>query len=538
METGCKKLQPVIFIEKIYSMFKEKKSKNIFIVSILAMANISLIFYFVFSNKKPNDQLATNIKEGEVLAGQYCQSCHKLPDPSLLSKQIWIDGALPTMGPFFGINSFKGVVYHQIKDVDASYFPSKPILDSLQWQKISDYYYSAAPDFLPAQDKDISKVKVLPFFEVELPKSKTLFGKVSMTSYVKIDTTVKPHRIIVNDAMAQKLFVFDSNLNILSSSTNNSLITDIDFQTGQILACNIGETIEANNQRKGTVSLMSISKNGTVTKVKIIFNKLARPIKITHVDVDNDGKMDYLTSEFGNVIGGLSLMHNKGNNTYNQVVLKNVPGVSNTIPYDYNKDGLQDIWALFAQGNEGVFLFTNKGNGKFEEKQLLKFPSSYGSTSFDLVDFNKDGYPDIIYTCGDNADYTPILKPYHGVYIFLNDGKNNFTQKYFYPINGCYKAIAKDFDEDGKIDIAAVSFFPSSLQPEEAFTYLKNNGDFKFSPYKLPLGTPFEKGITMDVADLDGDGKLDILLGNGFYSSDESNKHLEPLFIVLKNKTQ
>ena len=42
----------------------------------------------------------------------------------------------------------------------------------------------------------------------------------------------------------------------------------------------------------------------------------------------------------------------------------------------------------------------------------------------------------------------------------------------------------------------------------------------------------------MDVADLDGDGKLDILLGNGYYSSDDANKHVEPLFIVLKNKTQ
>lgn len=278
--------------------------------------------------------------------------------------------------------------------------------------------------------------------------------------------------------------------------------------------------------------------NGSFTKGKVLFNKLARPIKITHLDADNDGKMDYLTSEFGNIIGGLSLMHNKGNNNFEQIIIKNVPGVSNTIPYDYNKDGLKDIWALFAQGNEGVFLFTNKGNNNFEEKQLLKFPPSYGSTSFDLVDFNKDGYPDIIYTCGDNGDYTPILKPYHGVYIFLNDGKNNFTQKYFYPINGCYKAIAKDFDGDGKIDIAAVSFYPSSLQPEESFTYLKNNGNYNFSPYKLPLNTPFEKGITMDVADLDGDGKLDILLGNGYYSSDDANKHVEPLFIVLKNKTQ
>ncbi|RZJ20496.1 MAG: VCBS repeat-containing protein, partial [Acinetobacter sp.] len=148
---------------------------------------------------------------------------------------------------------------------------------------------------------------------------------------------------------------------------------------------------------------------------------------------------------------------------------------------------------------------------------------------------NRDGYPDIVYTCGDNADYTPILKPYHGVYIFLNDGKNNFNQKYFYPINGCYKALVRDFDKDGDLDIAAISFFPSSLQPEEAFTFLKNNGGYGFSPYKLPINTPFEKGITMDVADLDRDGRLDILLGNGFYNSNEKDPRKQPLFIVLRN---
>jgi hypothetical protein len=78
---------------------------------------------------------------------------------------------------------------------------------------------------------------------------------------------------------------------------------------------------------------------------------------------------------------------------------------------------------------------------------------------------------------------------------------------------------------------------PKINHPEEAFTYLKNNGDYNYSPYRLPLNTPFEKGITMDVADLDQDGKLDILLGNGHYSTNDPDTHKEPLFIVLKNKT-
>ena len=42
--------------------------------------------------------------------------------------------------------------------------------------------------------------------------------------------------------------------------------------------------------------------------------------------------------------------------------------------------------------------------------------------------------------------------------FFLNEGNNHFSQKYFFPINGCYKAIAKDFDGDGDLDIASIAF--------------------------------------------------------------------------------
>jgi hypothetical protein len=39
----------------------------------------------------------------------------------------------------------------------------------------------------------------------------------------------------------------------------------------------------------------------------------------------------------------------------------------------------------------------------------------------------------------------------------------------------------------------------------------------------------------MDVADLDADGKLDIVLGHGFIGN-KSMEDKKPLFIVLKNR--
>jgi len=221
-------------------------------------------------------------------------------------------------------------------------------------------------------------------------------------------------------------------------------------------------------------------------------------------------------------------------------VLRAAPGAIRVYINDYNHDGRPDIWALFAQGDEGIYLFTNQGKGQFSEQAILRFPPSYGSSSFELVDFNGDGYADILYTCGDNADFSPVLKPYHGVYIYENDGRNQFTQRYFYPINGCYKAMARDFDGDGVMDIATIAFFPDfNHQPEEGFVYLKGLGGYDYRPYSL-VSAERGRWLTMDVGDVDGDGRPDIVLGNFSYFTSVTKRGVDfkkgPPVMVLKNR--
>lgn len=121
-------------------------------------------------------------------------------------------------------------------------------------------------------------------------------------------------------------------------------------------------------------------------------------------------------------------MENKGAGRYEQYMIRNMPGSVNVYVKENRQTKRNDLWALFAQGEEGIFHFTNKGNGTFDANQVLRFPPTYGSTSFEMADINKDGFEDIIYSCGDNGDITGILKPYHGVYVFINDGKNKFQQ--------------------------------------------------------------------------------------------------------------
>jgi hypothetical protein len=162
-----------------------------------------------------------------------------------------------------------------------------------------------------------------------------------------------------------------------------------------------------------------------------------------------------------------------------------------------------------------------------------------------MDDVNGDGLKDIIYTCGDNLDFTAdVLKNYHGVYIFLNKGNYKFEQVYFFPIHGCYKAVARDFDNDGDMDIMTISYFPDyKNQPEESIVYLENKGKFNFAPYTVH---EFDSGnwITMDAADLDNDGDEDVVIGSLMLISSSwkmkftSKQKDKPAFLLLVNQTK
>jgi hypothetical protein len=347
-----------------------------------------------------------------------------------------------------------------------------------------------------------------------------------------------PRTLLLGDVTSSSLYRFNNHLQMTDSLHGDGAIVDIDFAEGKSMACNVG-VIVPNNGKFGSGSNLIMAANNTLQLDTVrLFDSLQRPVQMTATDFNIDDKEDYLVCEYGNLKGALSWMENKGDKKYERHVIREVPGAIKAYIQDYNKDGLPDIYVLFAQGDESIFLYTNKGNGKFDENRLLRFPPYNGSSYFELADFNKDGFPDIVYTCGDNADYSAVLKPYHGVYIYLNDGANAFTQQYFFHINGCFKAIARDFDNDGDLDIATISFFADyKNRPEEGFVYLQNNGSLSFKPFSVPE-TQSGRWLTMNAGDLDGDGKIDLVLGNfsaPIMIKSKVDFQKGPAFMVLKN---
>lgn len=457
----------------------------------------------------------SSLEKGRLLAVAYCGSCHLLPEPSLLNKKTWENGVLPAMRP-------------------------RLALPKLQWQHIIDYYTGNAPDTMPGQRRPVAiRTTGLDIFSAEKPAGA---HSTPVSSFVAIDTSRAKRQVLVGTMLPAALLRYDDSLGLVDSLPLGMKggIVDLDIRKEDMMACDIG-IINPNDSRLGTVFAIDATSSGKMRKTNTLFRELARPVQIVPVDINMDGREDYLVCEFGNLKGALSWMENEGDGKYVRHVLRSSPGAIRAYVRDYNHDGLPDIWVLFAQGEEGIFLFTNKGGGVFDQQEVLRFPPVYGSSYFELADFNQDGIPDILYTCGDNADYSQVLKPYHGVYIFINDGKNHFTQRYFFPINGCYKAMARDFDGDGDLDIATISFFADYVhQPEEGFVYLENKGSFQFQPYSLPAAR-WGRWITMNTGDLDGNGKDDILLGNFSVGptpwKSAYNWKEGPLFLLLRNRS-
>jgi hypothetical protein len=479
-----------------------------------------------------------SITEGESLAKKYCQSCHALPDPSLLDEKSWETGVLPNMGPRLGIFNHNWTIYPSMRrdiNVPAGFYPSRPLMTDEEWQHIIDYYTATAPDKMPKQQRQNPILNDLNIFKVISP---AITGSDPTTCFLLVDTTLFPHTLLQSDIFRKSVIRYNKELQPVDSFSTSGPVVDIDFHSGTLIATNIGQ-LDPTNAKKGKLQSVRINKQGKMVLDSTRFiGSLQRPVQSIRVDLNGDGKPDELICEFGHLTGALSWYENTDTG-YIRHVLRPVPGAIKAYVRDYNKDGLPDLLVLFAQGEEGIFLFTNLGKGKFEEKEILRFPPSYGSSYFELDDFNHDGYPDIVYTCGDNADFSQVLKPYHGVYIFLNDGNWNFTQKYFFPINGCYKAMAGDFDGDGDLDLAVISFFADyQNQPEEGFVYLENIGDFHFMPHSL-LEASNGRWLTMDIGDLDGDGKPDIFLGNFSVAPGFINTFIPwkkaPAYLFLKN---
>lgn len=478
----------------------------------------AILVYTIISKQKSINQ------DGEKLAKVYCSSCHEFPEPSLLPKSSWINHVLPEMGLRMGIGDKNTLLTHMsLKLFDQlnnlGVYPNTNSITEKEWGSIVKFYAKNAPVELPEIKKQFISTGSGHFTKKYFYTDTLRIPNTSMVKFapnkneIWMATGYKEFKKYTLSGIPKKVF-----------RTPSPVVDAIEKTTPLYLS--IGN-MQPNEDRNGR--LFELNEQGTRGKVNI--DSLHRPVQAVQVDIDLDGIKDLIVLEYGYITGQVRLVNGKTNQT---MLISKQPGARNLQIKDVDKDGYPDLLVLFAQAKEQVSLFRNLGGKNFKEEVVLGFPSVYGSSYVELADMNNDGYDDLIISFGDNADYSIIKKNYHGVAIYLNDGKYRFKKNWFYPTCGATKTLSGDFDNDGDIDMAMIAFFADS-QKNSSFLYFEQQTKMVFNV--STLGVPQANWLVMDANDMDGDGDKDIILGNFNMTKKDSSKLPALDGLLLKNET-
>jgi FG-GAP-like repeat len=195
---------------------------------------------------------------------------------------------------------------------------------------------------------------------------------------------------------------------------------------------------------------------------------LGRVADVRAADFDGDGKLDLVVAEFGwRTTGRILLLRQTGMRDgvprFETRVLDSRHGTIHVPIADLNGDGRPDFVALISQEHEVIEAFLNRGDGTFEKRRIFQSADpSFGSSGIELVDLDGDGNLDVLYTNGDSFD-SFFLKPYHAVHWLENRGRFPFVAHELTRLPGASRALACDLDGDGLLDVVATAYVPRRL---------------------------------------------------------------------------
>jgi len=250
---------------------------------------------------------------------------------------------------------------------------------------------------------------------------------------------------------------------------------------------------------------------------------------IAVADLDDDGRVDIVAvNAFGenNGDGSVSVLLGRGGTP----AVYDSGGDSPTaiVIGDLNHDGKPDL-VVFNAGcqitnSSCVGVLLGNGDGSFQVASVYGVVgttyASGGTTTFPIVigDLNHDGKPDLVVLNQTDKGYGDGV-----LAVLIGNGDGTFKPAATYDSGGFYaSSIAlADLNGDGILDVALVDCAPSGSTgcPESGEMLagvLLGNGDGTFQPVQTYSagGAGSISPTPIVVADVNGDGKPDLLVGN------------------------
>lgn len=290
-------------------------------------------------------------------------------------------------------------------------------------------------------------------------------------------------------------------------------VTDFDGDGDLDLMVGVLGMLFPNNDKIGSVVILE--NDGTFNfKKHVIVDKIARVSDVRAGDLDNDGDNDLAVAQFGYDDGETRWIENLGEWKFESHILQYLSGPINVELVDIDGDHDLDIISLVSQEWEEIYCFINDGTGQFQPRLLFGSNNQdYGSSGIALDDLDLDGDVDILYTNGDAFDYIPPQgRPWHGVQWLENKGELSFEFHRICSFTGATNVRSADIDNDGDMDLFAVSAFNIWADPaSNSFIWLENSGGMNFILHEISRDPTHL--LTCEPGDFNNDGQMDVITG-------------------------